>query len=368
VVIEQDKTYWPALTGVRAVAAFMVFIHHYNPFTPQICGLYMSNFFKELHIGVTLFFVLSGFLIANRYYFQKDFHFRNYMINRIARIYPVYFILTSLAFIGFAIFKGENSINKVFVYISNITFIRGYFENYKFSGLAQGWSLTVEETFYCLAPLFFYTIRRTKLALIIWPIICFIIGLCLVYVFKSIAFYGFMKSNTFMLLYTFLGRCFEFFFGIALALFLNKINNGAKTKYFTYIGFLMILLCVLAISLLGSADSSGLLHPIGILTNNIILPIFGICLFYYGLIREQTVISKALSSKYAIMLGKSSYIFYLIHITCVDLYLVLVNRTDLNFFHYAIVFIAINLISICMFKYLEEPLHRYIRNKYLKAF
>jgi peptidoglycan/LPS O-acetylase OafA/YrhL len=367
VVKENDKINWPALSGVRALAAFMVFLHHYNPFTPQIFGVYISNFFKELHVGVTLFFVLSGFLIANRYYFQKSFHFRNFMINRMARIYPIYFILTTLTFIGLAIFKGENNVNKIFVYLANITFIRGYFENYKFSGIAQGWSLTVEETFYCLAPLFFYTIRRSKMTLLFWPIGCLTLGTLLVFIFKSTTYYGFMQSNTFMLLYTFFGRCFEFFFGIALALFLHKTSKYINTKLFTYIGLLIILVCIFVISLLGSGVGSGVSHPIGIFTNNFILPLFGICVFYYGLIKENTMISKILSSKYVVLLGKSSYVFYLIHITFIDLYLKLVNRSDMNLFHFAIVFIAINIISIFLFKYLEEPLHRYVRNKFSKA-
>ncbi len=362
-IVEQEKSYWPALTGVRALAAFMVFLHHFNPFTPQIFGLYISNFFKELHIGVTLFFVLSGFLIANRYYFQKNFHFRNYMLNRIARIYPIYFILTTLTFIGFAIFKDENTVRKLFVYLANITFIRGYFDDYKFSGIAQGWSLTVEETFYCLAPLFFYTIRKTKTAILIWPLICLITGLFLVYCFQSIECYGFMKSDIFMFLYTFFGRCFEFFCGIALAIYLSKTTNNIKTKHTTFIGLFIILLCVFAISILGSAESSGLFHPMGICINNFILPLLGISVFYYGLVKEHTIVSNMLSSKLAVLLGKSSYIFYLIHMTVVDLYLKLLHRTDLNLLHYCIVFIAINVLSIFLFKYLEEPLHRYIRSK-----
>lgn len=56
--------YFPALTGVRAIAAYMVFIHHYKLFPGSFVGKRMFYFFNEFHTGVTFFFVLSGFFIA----------------------------------------------------------------------------------------------------------------------------------------------------------------------------------------------------------------------------------------------------------------------------------------------------------------
>jgi peptidoglycan/LPS O-acetylase OafA/YrhL len=60
----------PALTGVRQIAAFMVVVNHLCPET-KIVGI--DNFIKELNVGVTIFFVLSGFLIAYRYYEKQIF-------------------------------------------------------------------------------------------------------------------------------------------------------------------------------------------------------------------------------------------------------------------------------------------------------
>jgi hypothetical protein len=58
--------------------------------------------------------------------------------------------------------------------------------------------------------------------------------------------YGFFGNFTFMMLYTFLGRCFEFFVGIKLALImldkrLHQYNNNFK---YTYVGFLLIFVFV----------------------------------------------------------------------------------------------------------------------------
>jgi len=45
------------------------------------------------------------------------------------------------------------------LWITNLTFLRGYSSRLKFTGIGAGWSLTVEETFYFLAPLIFAIIH-----------------------------------------------------------------------------------------------------------------------------------------------------------------------------------------------------------------
>ncbi|MGQ7387973.1 acyltransferase family protein, partial [Streptococcus suis] len=61
----KSNIYIPALTGVRAIAAFLVFFHHFNR-TDFSYPVFRT--LNEFHMGVTLFFVLSGFLICLRYY------------------------------------------------------------------------------------------------------------------------------------------------------------------------------------------------------------------------------------------------------------------------------------------------------------
>ena len=81
---------YPALTGVRAVGACCVFFDHF-PFQP------------DAHITINVmafFFVLSGFLIVRIYYGAADASrawLTGYFINRFARIYPVSFLLLSVA-------------------------------------------------------------------------------------------------------------------------------------------------------------------------------------------------------------------------------------------------------------------------------
>jgi len=65
--IVSQTSYFRPLTGFRAIAAFMVFLCHFNP-VPVILPFESAKvFFGSMNTGVTLFFVLSGFLIIYRY-------------------------------------------------------------------------------------------------------------------------------------------------------------------------------------------------------------------------------------------------------------------------------------------------------------
>jgi len=384
----KDKSYIPALTGVRAVAAWLVFFHHYNKgdFPYPVFRL-----FNEFHIGVSLFFVLSGFLICFRYYDNIELSrpwFGRYMKNRIARIYPMYFLLT-LATFAYAWHVRDNGIYNGFQHpgtllVLNLTFLRGFFDELKFTGIAQGWSLTVEECFYLLAPFFFILIRKKKQNIFYLPLLILLSGVVLVAIFSHIQFYGFYGNYRFMFLYTFTGRCIEFFAGIALAIVVMKnYVNKNRLPLFTITGIIAIGIClsILAAIPLTAAIKFGLHHPAGIFTNNLLLPV-SVALLFYGLIKEQSIIRRILSTGFMQLLGKSSYIFYLIHIGFIA---VIVSATGQNIcdkfqdwlddhnytwlsqhFSFSIlflslVFIALNIVSIVLFKLVEEPMNRLIR-------
>jgi peptidoglycan/LPS O-acetylase OafA/YrhL len=279
-------------------------------------------------------------------------------VNRIARIYPMYFILTSITFLVWAIFNQQDHLQDLVLYLANLSFIRGYSNTYKFSGVAQGWSLTVEETFYLIAPLSFILIRKNRINLLIIPLVIMAIGCLLVFICKDHNLLGFFSTYDFMFNYTFFGRCFEFFIGIALAVFLQQNPAVRKTKYLTYIGLFIILLCAYGLSMVRGDEDFGIRQPIGKLINTFLMPLFGIAVFYYGLVTETTLLSKLFSSKPMQLLGKSSYIFYLIHIGVLALFL---DQYITNTF---LLFVVINVIAVIMFTCIEEPLNNLIRKKF----
>ena len=55
---------------MRAIAAYMVFLHHYAV-DPRLAGP-LVKLLLQCHVGVTLFYVLSGFLVTYNYSERAD--------------------------------------------------------------------------------------------------------------------------------------------------------------------------------------------------------------------------------------------------------------------------------------------------------
>ncbi len=369
--LEIREGYFPQLTGIRAIAAFMVYIHHFNPFAERYFGKFTHDFFGKFHIGVTIFFVLSGFLISYRYLDNYKFEkawFINYIQNRAARIYPVYFLLTTLTFIVQYINGDLGIVKTLILFGSNITFIRGFFDELKFTGIAQGWSLTVEETFYFLAPIIFLFSKKFR---IYWqPAFLILIGILIVCIFQNFDFFGFFKDFRFMFLYTFFGRAFEFFCGIFLTLYLKK-NKNLKNHFSsgiqkTSFGIIGIMVCIIGFILVKREAEFGIFQPLRIFINNIILPVF-IALLFGGLIYENSWVKNILQSSLFEWLGKSSYIFYLIHLGIFHSALTSIFKSN-SALNYILIFILLNIISLLIYKFIEHPLNRIIRSiNFLKS-
>lgn len=366
----EDPRYFPQLTGVRAMAAFMVYLFHFNPFASKFFPPFVNSFFHEFHIGVNLFFVLSGFLICYRYYDSYLFNrkwFYGFTVRRVARIYPVYLLITTVTFIAFY-FQNKFEFNSLIAqYILNITFLRGFFEGLHFSGVVQGWSLTVEECFYFSAPLIFLFSKRMKLY--VQPIMLLLTGIILVLIFRQIPFHGFFGSMRFMLGYTFFGRCIEFYCGIYLALHYkkrqnNSIENKNSNSLYTILGMGSIILCMSVFAWVGEFSfASGNIKEVGLLINDLFMP-FGIALFFWGLLTEHSLIRRVLSTPIFDLLGKSSYVFYLIHMGVIQ-QLVVHTIPGSALIKKALAFVVLNILSILIYKLIESPMNKWIKKSAL---
>lgn len=385
-----QPNYIPALTGVRAMAAYLVFISHFAYIFDESFPHIVQRFLGEFHIGVSIFFVLSGFLITFRYYQNFDDlskpWFMQYLKNRVARIYPMYFLLTVAAFVYYFITKDE-TITKgyehpVALMLMNVTFVRGFFYQFWDTGIAQGWSLTVEECFYFSAPVIFLIAKRFG-KFYIQPVVLTLTGILLYFIFSHINWHGFFGNFTFVMLFTFLGRCFEFFVGIQLARYvLKKSFTRTNKANYTYTGFLLIFVCVFVMALqpIPKGWAAGVESPVGIIVNNYFLCI-AVALFFYGILTETTLFKKFLALPFIELLGKSSYIFYLIHLGWIynlmhtwfdhlnDQVFELYDQWGVAWhspFQYdslnlLYAFIVLNILSVTLFKLIEEPLNHYIR-------
>ena len=89
----ENKRFYPALNGLRAVAILLVFFEHY---------VNHDNAHPALEwgwVGVDVFFVLSGFLITGILYDTRDTanRFRNFYARRALRIFPLYYAVILFA-------------------------------------------------------------------------------------------------------------------------------------------------------------------------------------------------------------------------------------------------------------------------------
>ena len=158
--------YLPALTGVRALAAFWVLLYHLHPALQDYFGAdgLVLSFVRSGYQGVDLFFALSGFILAHHYAaalqpFDKK-AYGHYLWARVARIYPLHLamLFTVLTMVKLAPVFGF-TINRATDYEWD-TFFQNLFLVQAWQFPAQvnwnhfAWSISAEWFAYLLAPLF----------------------------------------------------------------------------------------------------------------------------------------------------------------------------------------------------------------------
>ncbi|WP_445116379.1 acyltransferase family protein [Acinetobacter sp. WZC-1] len=171
---------------LRGLAILLVLIHHFNiPYTLQDTVLGIAVFGESLstliarngNYGVTLFFVISGFLIT-QHTLQRSaslvqINIRDFYIRRIARIIPCLILLvvmvTLLGSLGLQPFvnhapKGAEvsygmTVWSALTFWMNLLIIKYGWVNYALGVL---WSLSVEEVFYLAFPLLCVLLGRGR--------------------------------------------------------------------------------------------------------------------------------------------------------------------------------------------------------------
>jgi peptidoglycan/LPS O-acetylase OafA/YrhL len=172
-----------SLTGIRGVAAVAVMIYHI-PHLP-IFADYRMALFSKAYLCVDLFFVLSGFVIAYGYGERvlrgpNPTAFRDFMINRIARVYPLHLIV-SLTFIAKAVLNisGEPGLSTtVGNVLANVLMVQAWgFGTDAFAG--NSWSVSTELAAYLLFPLLAF-VAWSRSAWILAPVsIALLVGTAL---------------------------------------------------------------------------------------------------------------------------------------------------------------------------------------------
>jgi peptidoglycan/LPS O-acetylase OafA/YrhL len=148
-------TKFDALDGLRGVAVLAVFVAHTSGAGQQITP--WTNFHGIGHLGVYLFFVLSGFLLGYSL-LHRPIHFGRFYLRRFFRIAPLYYaVLTAV----FWVQEKTKHKDKTALFISDKW--RGYVLHLLFyRGESVFWSVAAEFEFYFVLPFFVLFLNRRE--------------------------------------------------------------------------------------------------------------------------------------------------------------------------------------------------------------
>ncbi len=160
----------PALTSLRFFAAFHVVIFHFQAMQIFIGPAWFQKLSSIGYVGVSFFFVLSGFILVYTYA-GRPMILKNFWRARFARIYPAYafsLLVTALFFfyavltmnIPFFVWaKAHLKLASALV----LSLLQAWVPPAALTWNAVAWSLSVEAFFYILFPfLLLVLVRRSQ--------------------------------------------------------------------------------------------------------------------------------------------------------------------------------------------------------------
>ncbi|MFN8075740.1 MAG: acyltransferase family protein [Kineosporiaceae bacterium] len=148
----------PSLTGLRWVAAMMVFTLHMRLYFTGTPGWYVDWAFRGGSSGVSFFFILSGFVLV---WSARDHDSAfTFWRRRFARIYPLH-LVTALMALGLAYtLAPAMRPHGTHALVANLLLISTWWHKWWQVMNPVSWSLAVEAFFYACFPFLHFFLRR----------------------------------------------------------------------------------------------------------------------------------------------------------------------------------------------------------------
>ena len=278
--------YQPRLDSLRFFAVLLVIFSHWLPNSEFV------KFFPTMgHVGVGIFFVLSGFLITGvlTRLKSKDLGtaLKIFYFNRVLRISPIYYLLLFLFFLV-----------KVDDWSTNYPYFLTYTTNFRIYEIGKWvgpfshlWSLAIEEQFYLIWPILFLFIPANRYNLLT-------VGTFLISLILKFNFYVNLE-NSFLDMLPF--SQFDLFM-IGAWLMVNKENLLSKIKninfYWTSCSLIIVFIIVVFFS-----------H--NFLISNLTVGLFSMLLILVT--KYENRVTQIFEFKPFVFFGKISYGLYLFH-------------------------------------------------------
>ena len=359
------------LTSLRFFAAMsVVFYHTYAPFLPsRPLPAFADAVISLGFLGVSFFFVLSGFILAYNYLPARGesaamrTDSRTFFVARFARIYPLYLLglLIHAPFVAAYRLDHDPSeaiaLGKLFVtFAVNAGLLEGWLQFLSGGWNQPGWSLSAEAFFYALFPFVAPIVWRSRHG----DAVLLVLLLALAMIASVLAHTGWIGSyRSFNLEILPLARLPEFLFGIVLARSYRRSSD--RSAWPLWVAGALVL-CV-AVSLQGQI-------PLALLHYGIPMPAFAMIIL--GLGRGTGFAQRLLSHPTLVLLGEASYGIYILHVPlawwCHYLTRESLRLTDIPTayptdqpVYYALYLVALIGLSIVSLRCFEEPARRWIR-------
>lgn len=333
--------YLSHVDGLRALAVVAVILCHAK-----------FTVFSGGFIGVDIFFVISGYVVARSISHDQKagvFSLKRFYTRRLARLAPAMYLVIAVTF-GFSVrycLPGNNmelakNIGYVSIFLSNIYLSKqtGYFDlDADQHPLLHTWSLSVEEQIYLIAPFAFVLLARRRLY--IKQMVA--IGATVLLTLASCWLVSSGKAGAYYFLH---GRAFEFALGIVLALF----SLEGKLQFAWWVGELLTLLGLGLVVWCCVTYQAATAMP----GMNAIWPCVGALLILSGALHARYS-SRLFTNRAATQLGKLSYSLYLWHFPVLFAF----RRFQIDgASNMALAMVCALLLTIPTYLYVEQPLRR----------
>lgn len=325
----------PSLDGFRAVSIILVLFCHSRYF--EGFPYYLFDFAKQCDVGVTVFFVISGYLITSllikEHDSRKNIAIKSFFIRRSFRIIPVFliyivFIICVDHFLNLGLTK--NNIIHSLTFTTNFDPAPNWY-------LGHLWSLAVEEQFYIFWPLLFLYFNKHMKVIVVLLIVYSSLIRILVYRYDLSLFYllngFFTKSDSIMI--------------GALASLLNLKSLSIFMKK-SLINYFLQLIAILLIVLFVFSSAHGKLGIIALPLGNTIISISIMYIILSYVHPKENYIYKALNSKFFTHIGILSYSIYIWQQFFIFKNVALLNKFPFNI-------LTIYIVAYISYNFFEKP-------------
>ena len=354
----------PALTGLRFFAAMAVVCCHFA--TLALPPGIFHDLAQSGAIGVSLFFVLSGFILTYTYVGRGGAFVgtvRAFYAARVARVIPVYLLgmaiaLGPLLWLPLGPYTVHPSLLTLFA--TGLTLTQAWFPYMHTVWNAPSWSLSAEAFFYALFPFFVLPLAcLTRDALRVLLACLCLLAVAVPFVFLGVnpdqgatKAYGywqdFVQFNPVM-------RVPEFLIGATLGRLFALRDLATTGGYSPRSGRRLLLTVALIVAIMGIGPSIP-----AVFTHTIApAPLFAVLI--WTLVTSPGRVSYALASPQLVLLGEASYTLYMLHYPLHDWMDHVLHPLDTALAGFALYAAATVFISILIFRFYEDPARRIVK-------